>query len=381
MNKLLLIVLLIGCTAKVFAQNDKQMTFDFKGQAIGYTHFNPSNDQQLWFGARYLPQLNSEFHLKESRLIDFEASANIYGNVAVGSADQLETDGDLKPYRLWARYSSQQLEIRAGLQKINFGSANMLRPLMWFDQIDPRDPLKLTDGVWGVLGRYYFLNNANIWLWGLYGNNNPKGWELAGTSKGKPEFGGRIQYPVPLGEAALTYHHRTASVQNPMVSVSNLLDVPENRYGFDLRLDWFLGTWVEASWIHKNAELGMFNNQEVLNLGLDYTIGIGSGLYIAYEQLILAYDKEAFGFENSISFSLFSMSYPLGLFDNITGIVYYDWYNNNAYNFVNYQHQFNNLSLYLMGYWNPENYNIPTQGGSTQLFGGKGVQLMLVWNH
>ena len=68
------------------------------------------------------------------------------------------------------RYSSDQFELRLGLQKINFGSASMLRPLMWFDQMDPRDPLHLTDGVWGLLARYYFLNNANIWLWGLYGN-------------------------------------------------------------------------------------------------------------------------------------------------------------------------------------------------------------------
>ena len=381
MNRLLLIVLLLGFAAKVFAQDDKPMMFDFKGQAVGYTHFNPSNDQQLWFGARYLPQINYDFHLKKSRLIDFEASANIYGNAAFQSFDQIETDGDLKPYRLWARYSSPQLEIRAGLQKINFGSASMLRPLMWFDQIDPRDPLKLTDGVWGILGRYYFLNNANIWLWGLYGNKNPKGWEISATAEGKPEFGGRIQYPVPLGEVGLSYHHRIASVQNPMVSVINLWNIPENRYGFDLRLDWTLGTWIEASWVNKNAVLGMFNNQEVLNLGLDYTFGIGSGLYLAYEQLVLAYDENAFSFDNPITFSLLSMSYPLGLFDNISAIVYYDWKNNNAYNFVNFQHQFNNLSLYVMGYWNPENYNIPTQGGSTNLFGGKGIQLMLVWNH
>ena len=68
---------------------------------------------------------------------------------------------------------NNKLHIEPGLQKINFGSATMLRPLMWFDQVDPRDPLQLTDGVWGVLGRYYFLNNANIWLWGLYGNKNP----------------------------------------------------------------------------------------------------------------------------------------------------------------------------------------------------------------
>jgi len=58
------------------------------------------------------------------------------------------------------------------LQKINFGSATLFRLLMWFDRIDPRDPLKLTDGVYGLLLRYYFHNNTNIWLWGLYSITN-----------------------------------------------------------------------------------------------------------------------------------------------------------------------------------------------------------------
>ena len=87
--------------------------------------------------------------------------------------------------------------VRGGLQKINFGSANLLRPLMWFDQIDPRDPLQLTDGVWGILGRYYFLNNANIWVWGLIGNDQRKGWEVIPSVKNKPEFGFRVQMPIP----------------------------------------------------------------------------------------------------------------------------------------------------------------------------------------
>ena len=30
------------------------------------------------------------------------------------------------------------------------------------EDIDPRDPLQLTNGVWGLLGRYYFMNNANL---------------------------------------------------------------------------------------------------------------------------------------------------------------------------------------------------------------------------
>lgn len=363
------------------AQEPGSIHLQFKGQAIAYSLFNPGNEQNVWLGARYLPQLNSELQLKQSRLFDFEASANAFANLAFGSHAGTYTDGKLKPYRLWLRYSTPRLEVRAGLQKINFGSASMLRPLMWFDQMDPRDPLKLTDGVWGLLGRYYFMNNANVWLWGLYGNKAAKGWEINITAKGKPELGARLQYPIPLGEAALTYHHRTAAVQNPFLSVVNITETPENRIGLDVRIDWTLGTWFEASWTNLETDFGIYNNQQVFNLGFDYTFDLGSGLYTAFEQLVFAVDEKAFTFTNPVVFSLLSLSYPMGMFDNLSAIFYYDWHNHNIYNFVNYQHQFKQIYLYAMAFWNPDVFNMPAPGGKSNLFSGRGVQLMLVWNH
>ena len=76
----------------------------------------------------------------------------------------------------------------------------LLRPLMWFDRIDPNDPLQLTEGVYGLLLKYTFLNNANIWLWGLYGNDDPKGWEAVPTQRKSAEYGGRLQAPFLSGE-------------------------------------------------------------------------------------------------------------------------------------------------------------------------------------
>jgi hypothetical protein len=279
------------------------------------------------------------------------------------------------------RYSTQQFEIRAGLQKINFGSASLLRPLMWFDQVDPRDPLRLTDGVWGILSRYYFLNNATIWAWGLYGNKNPKGWEIMPTTNYKPEFGGRLQLPVPKGEIAFTYHHRLANNLGIEGFDHYYENIPENRFAFDTKLDVTVGLWVEATWIRKNKDLGMFTNQEIINLGMDYTFGVGNGLTLIYEQLLASYDSQAFRFENAFTFSLVNMSYPIGLSDNVSAIIYYDWANNSAYNFLNWQKQYNNISLYLMGYINPKKYNIPTQGAGEMLFAGSGIQVMLVYNH
>ncbi|MEN8118407.1 MAG: hypothetical protein ABFS16_15590 [Bacteroidota bacterium] len=352
-----------------------------KGQLSSVMHYNGSNDLPLWLNGRYIPQLNYAVELSNSNQIDFEYSANLFGNARLKPFSDSDISGKIKNYRAWVRYSSNQLELRAGLQKINFGSASILRPLMWFDQIDPRDPLRLTDGVWGVLTRYYFLNNANLWLWGLYGNKNPKGWEFAPTTKNKPEFGGRLQIPVPKGEAALSYHNRKANTLDINDEIPAFEETIENRIGFDARFDMVVGWWIEGSWTSNKANLGMFTNQEVLNLGFDYTVGIGNGLYLIYEQLLASYDEKAFSFENSISFSLLSISYPVGMFDNLSAIIYYNWNDNNSYNFINWQKQFDKISLHLMAYWNPEVFQIPTQSYGQNLYGGKGIMVMFVFNH
>ena len=353
----------------------------FKGQLSVWSLYNGGLDLPVYMGGRYIPQLNYEVNLKNDQLIDFEASTNINGNFGFHPFDTLDASGTLKPYRLWGRYSSQQFELRVGLQKINFGSASLLRPLMWFDQVDPRDPLNLTDGVWGVLGRYYFLNNANLWLWALYGNDDPKGWEMAGTNSKYPEFGGRFQSPIPAGEAGIAFHHRVSDTRGLEDFVPSFDKVQENRIGLDVRVDLVVGAWMEGSWVNNNENLGGFTNQELLNVGIDYTFGIGSGLYMIFEQLLLAYDEQAFAFENTTTFSLFSLSYPIGVFGNIHGIVYYDWDNKSLYNFINLQRDFRHFSMYLMAYWNPEDYRIPTQELEQNLYAGRGIQIMFVLNH
>lgn len=357
-----------------------QDTLIFKGQLSAWALYNGGLDLPLYAGGRYIPQLNYELFLPKERKIDFEASVNLNGNVGFHPFDTLNATGQIKPYRIWGRYSSPQFELRVGLQKINFGSASLLRPLMWFDQLDPRDPLKLTDGVWGILGRYYFLNNANIWLWGLLGNNDPKGWEMAGSHKGLPELGGRIQSPIPSGEAALSYHYRISDTRG-LEGIPPFEKVQENRIGLDVRLDLIVGAWLEGSWINSNKNLGPYTNQEIFNAGIDYTFGIGNGLLVVYEQLLAAYDEKAFQFRNTTTFSLLSLSYPIGLFDNLSGIIYYDWTNQSIYNFLNWQRQFKRIVLYLMAYWNPKDYRIPLQENLQNLYAGRGIQLMLVLNH
>lgn len=373
---LLLQVLLVNAQVKSENTNSVQ----FQGQAVGWLHYNPDNPYPIYVGARFIPQLNYEVELKNDTKFDFETSANIVGDVGFNIPDSSDWNGKISPYRIWGRYSAKQLEIRAGLQKINFGSATLIRPLMWFDQVDPRDPLQLTDGVWGVLSRYYFMNNANLWFWVLYGNDEVKGWELIPSNSHKPEFGGRFQMPVPLGEAALTYHHRVADTRVFGITLPGLEKIPENRIGLDARFDKVIGFWFEGAWVGSSKNIGMFTNQVNLSVGADYTFGFGNGLNVIAEHLLSSYDENAFAFDNSVNMTALSMNYPIGMFDNLNAIVFYNWEDKQLYNFINWSKQYDSIVLNMMGYWNPDDYNMPIQANTENLFGGKGIQLMLVYN-
>jgi hypothetical protein len=358
-----------------------QDSIRISGQLSSWLNINSGNTLPLWGGLRYIPQVDYSIDAGHHRLFDTELSANIYGSAGLHPFDSITASGKIKPYRAWVRYSSEQFELRLGLQKLNFGSAMMIRPLMWFDQLDPRDPLQLTDGVWGILGRYYFLNNANLWLWGLYGNNGVRGWETIPVNHKIPEFGGRIQLPIPTGEMAFTYHHRVADSEDMSADITPYDKIPENKFGFDAKLDLKAGLWIEGSYTKKLKNVGIFTNQLAITAGIDNTFGIGNGMYVACEQLLASYDEKPFAFQNLTTFSLLTLNYPIGIFDRLSAIVYYNWTDNSVYNFLSWQRQYDKVMLYFMAYWNPETFILPSQTASQNIFTGKGIQVMFVFNH
>lgn len=328
-------------------------------------------------GGRLIPQANYLLNFENESLIDFEASLNMYGNAGFQTFDSAAVDGSVRAYRLWGRYSTEQFEFRLGLQKIDFGQASMLRPLRWFDSVDPRDPLAITEGVYGGLMRYYFLNNTNVWLWGLYANEGLKGLEFLETYDKTFEYGGRVQSPLLYGELGLSYHHRATDI-----GVLSSVKSYENRLGLDARWDFVIGAYIEGAWMHQGKEAGVLNHQELLTLGVDYTFGIGAGLYTVVEHMMMATGEEAFDFDNNINMTALQLNYPIGMFDNISTIVYYDWMSSEVYTFVNWFRQYDRMTFYLMAYWNPESsvINIPGMNTSENLIAGKGIQAMVVFN-
>lgn len=376
--------LVLLCSLFLFLQSTAfALTIGLKGLVTGWLTGNTDSITEPFFGIRYIPEFTLEKSFSQDFSLDFEMSLNAYGTAYIHSLKNTQTDGEIDLYRMWGRLSSSRFEARIGLQKINFGSAYMLRPLMWFDSIDPRDPLQLTDGVFGLLLRYYFLNNANVWIWGLYGNDNLKGWEFLPSKSRSAEFGGRLQLPLGNGEWAFSYHHRTIDPgQGPFaLSVPDESAIPEDRFAFDGKWDLGVGVWFEGTLTHQRHEILPLPWQRATTVGIDYTFGLGNGLNVIGEYFNFTSTPEAFGSGEGITFSALSLGYPLGLMDNLSCIVYYDWDNKDLYSFLNWRRTYDKWTINVIGFWNPERFQIYQNLPENTLYAGKGFQIMVVFNY
>lgn len=374
-----LIALLLALSGFLRGQRVK---FRLANQISGWTTMNISDTMRFQTGGRYIPVLGISDSLNGGKLLDAELAVNGYGNLSFSKFNR-DTYGNISPYRLWLRFSTSRLELRAGLQKINFGSASVLRPLMWFDKTDSRDPLQMTDGVYGLLGRYYFRKTTNIWLWGLAGNTKVRGWEAVPTVKRTPEYGGRFQMPVPRGEAALTFHHRRADFSGYYQGITENVKTVFNevKAGFDGKWDIGPGIWFEYVIKHNDPDNGILPQWETyMNIGLDYTVPVGNGLGLTTEFFRYANKPEWGKSGNENRYSVVSANYPFGLMNSLMAMVYYNWNQEEWYRFVYIQRKYDYWSFYLLAFRNPERSLLYGSTRDRNLFMGKGFQFMAVVN-
>ncbi len=355
----------------------------FGGQASAWFSLGTGAPSTPRFGLRYIPQLSLGSDDGKGHRLDAEFAVKAYLVGAAPAWRDLETEGKIREYRMWIRLSSPRTELRAGLQKINFGSAAIFRPLMWFDRIDARDPLQITDGIWGLVGRAYFANNANIWMWGLVGNKNPKGWETSPTKKSRVEYGARVQTPLFKGEFALTYHRRTADLSGlPLpAGIDGDFFVPEDRVGIDGKWDVGIGVWFEAALVCQNHAALALPFQRSFVVGGDTTFGIGNGLTVLAEHFELANTEKALGGGEGLRLTALSLSTSVGLLDDLAAFVYYDWKGRQLFRTISWRRTYDSWQFLLLGFWNPEESPFFEAEEGSNLFGGRGIQIMVVFNH
>ncbi len=382
MMRLLLFLLMLSQLAQSqpgIKDSAAKPIFDLKGQMVAYGSYH-FNAKPYWLlGGYALPEASYAIPLKKKRLLDFDLSLNLQGNAAFNDFEEIADNGNLDPYRAWARYSGKQFEIRVGLQKLNFGSASSLRPLRWFDQVDPRDPQQLTTGVWALLGRYYFLNNANIWLWGLYQNASVRGWDVMSSDADIPEFGGRFQWPIKKGEMAFTAHHRMVDTKVLRPLGFRQDNISEWRFGLDGKWDVEIGLWYEISSVHKQRNIGAISNQTLINVGADYTFALGNGLNVIAEHLLSSIDEAAYAFENNNNLTAFTVAYPVGMFSNVNALLFYNWGTNSANTYFRVQYDWPKITVHLMVFTNSTQQNLQ-QNELVNGLSGNGLQVLAVYN-
>lgn len=269
-----------------------------------------------------------------------------------------------RPYRLTVRYSMDRFEARLGLQKINFGQAIILRPLQWFDSIDPRDPLGFTTGVYGLLCRYFFTNNVNLWAWGLYGNRDRRGIDLFSPAKDHPEFGGRWQQPVPKGEMALSYHCRAVENHNGPVT--------EHRLALDGAWDIKLGVWFEACVSRLNIEDHFELWQEWLSVGSDYTFK--NGIYVLTEHMLYGAGPAWDNIREPTHLTAVQATYRLGILDALNGIATCNWNSGQTHFSCGWLRTLDRWQMSGMGY-------VKSGEDFEDMARDKGVQIMVTYNH
>lgn len=383
-SKLIVVLVFLISLGNLVAQTDSTH-ISFNGQVTvwGIGQFRTPVSTQ--FGGRFVPTVLGNLQLSPKTKLDFEASLNINGTAEFTGFKRDTLLGQLKPYRVWLRYSGDNWEVRAGLQKINFGTAKMFRPLMWFDAMDVRDPLQLTDGVYGVMGKYFFQNNVSLWAWGLIGNKNPKGYELWNSMQWKPEFGGRFEMPLGPGEIGLSTHHRRIKYMNLISSFYQTYETGESRIGVDGKWDIGIGLWFESSVTmtdiqNQNFTL-LYKFQDLWNVGADYTLPIGSGVGVTVEYFRYHAGDEFLVKGNAVNVLGTMLTYPLSILDNLSGMIFYLPGQNKWMNYLSWGRTYDNWNIYAIGYWNQENVQlVSAQSQSRNMFAGKGIQIMLNYN-
>jgi hypothetical protein len=319
---------------------------------------------------RYLPSLEHGWSLTGAHRLDIQAGAN--GMIRFPALDRGdERRGDV--YRLWLRWTHQLSEVRLGRQKISFGSAHLLRPLMWFDRIDPRDPVAFTEGVDALLIRHTFSNNANVWGWLLYGQGETKGMEIVPTAAGDLEGGGRLQVPAGPGELALSVHHRPVSASPLMLDDD---DGYESRMGLDGTWDIELGVWFESAFSRLQAG-GETLDRLYATVGSDYTLAMGNGLHLLTEHM--EWRLKSAVLDESGRVSLISADYPLGWSDHVYAYAILDWRTEQLYGTLQWQRTGGHWTGTLGLFWTPNTtHTLPVAGTGIT---GSGVQMMLVFHH
>lgn len=324
---------------------------------------------------RYLPAIEYQNSLSETWDYDLEVRWQFQWG---GQLDALgQSSIQEEPYRIALNLQSKHTEYIIGLQKINFGPARILRPLMWFDSINPTDPLELTSGVTGLSATFHndFGWSSQVWLL-LPGD--PIGWEGLSDQEGTIETGGRISIPNEMGQLGISTNWRIADAS--LIS-PNDPDLYEGRIGVDGFWDVGIGLWVES--VYKNQQFSddPFLQQMQTTIGADYTFWVGNGILLTTEHMMInIWDSPVMDDKNVVMSTLMA-SYSPTMFDQISLMFFMDWESETPLAYLSWGQTYDSFRFTLGAFYSEGNEMQNNDSGLNSGFSGKGLQLTVAYNH
>ena len=307
---LFLIVLDTAALLRLPTLSAKALELSPSFQSDSIVAYSDNAGSSAWL-LRLLPQLDTTYSFGKLA-IDSSIIGMFSGLQTRSLGEPIETSSSI--HRGWLRFRSSAHELRLGVQKINFGTAKVLRSLQWFDQVDPLDPLSYTPGVQGGLWRHYTEDSGNIWLWGLLNNRRPLGDFGIVTKKDQIEYGGRLQLPPSWFEFAFSFHNRSVEVSEPGFDNGIFDDsLYEQRFGIDAIWDGLIGLWIESSLSLYSNDAFFVKRYLSTTVGGDYTFSIGNGLYTNVE--FMARQAEMSYKRSDLYMVSLNQSYPISFYE------------------------------------------------------------------
>ena len=347
----------------------------FLGELSLSTAANGPDKSDITVIGRYLPALEYQNALSEAWDYDVEIRWQVQWG---GQLDTLDNSGLLADaYRVALNLQSASSEYVIGLQKINFGPARLLRPLMWFDSVNPTDPLALTSGVTGISAKFHYDFGWSSQAW-LFLPDDPIGWEGLADQEGTFETGGRIGIPNNLGQFGLSTHWRIADASSFSPDDPDLY---EGRIGMDGFWDVGIGLWVESVYKNQQFSDGPFLQQLQSTIGADYTFWIGNGILIMTEHMLInIWDSPVIDDTNRL-ISTIMTSYSPTMFDQFSLLFFMDWETETPLAYLSWGQTYDSFRFTLGAFYTDTDNSQGSNSGFSSDFSGKGLQLTVAYNH
>jgi len=135
--------------------------------------------------------------------------------------------------------------------------------------------------------------------------------------------------------------------------------------------------------VHQRSGVPGAAYQRFWSLGADYTIGVGNGIYVLAEAARLDAPSSPLGAGPGASFSGILATYPVGIVDKVSAIVYRAWEARQWYAVATWQRTYDAWTFYLLAFANPSPAAPVGLGAGApgQAFAGRGLELVAAFNH